>query len=102
MIDAILKKTSKMVGTIKTLTANCSILGEPIRKEINRVLLTYKNSWVKFGFSFIDLNDGSKKLMLANFKSTDNIYKRYNYYIISNREEAFRIRDFIDATFSEK
>lgn len=105
MKDLLIAKTTGMVGNcLSSLTANYSRFGSLLRKEVKKVILSQRKVWSSIAFVFSDWDSksdsfGPKRIMLANFKSVDGEYKRYNYYIINNKEEAMKVVDLIEETF---
>jgi len=100
MRDEFIKKTTGMMAhMVDDLCADFTLLGVKIREEVKKVILSKGGAWASACFLFIEKNE--KKLMLANFKSIDGIYKRYNYFIVKDKEQARKIYDLIGEWINE-
>ncbi len=105
MRDEVVRKTTGMMARFSSeLSANFERCGILMRKQIEKFVLSKGGPWTSIAFLFSNFNNDLKtydkpKMMLANFKSDNNVFKRYNYYIIKNKEEAKKICNLIKEWF---
>jgi len=105
MRDTVIRKTSGMMARLASdLTANFEVMGQKLREQIAKVTISKGGPWISIAFLFRDLKDDGKtynkpKMMLANFKSDNAFFKRYNYFLIRDKEEAQKIYNLIKEWF---
>jgi hypothetical protein len=103
MKDSISPKHSSVIGrTIADLTSDFWLFGIRMREQIGKMLIAKGGPWAALAFCFRALENGelsSPKVMLASFRSDGELYKRYSYFIIRNKEEAEKIISFVKESF---
>lgn len=106
MKDSVIRKTSGMMAQlVSDLSATFEVMGQQLREQIAKSILSKGGPWVSIGFLFRDLEDNGEtysepKMMLASFKSDNGFYKRYSYFIIKNKDEAKKVCNLIKEWFN--
>lgn len=102
MKDGIIRKTKDLCArTLEELSVECIVFGVKVREQLNRFIIAKGGPWGAVAFSFLDSGE-IPKLMLASFKSDGNLFRRYSYFIIRNKEEAKAICNIIFNCFEIK
>lgn len=100
MKDEVIRKTKDLcASTLDGISVECSILGVKVRRQLKKFLISKGGPWGALAFLFQD-NDGEEKLMLASFRSDGNLFRRYSYFIIRNKEEAEKVCKIIKESFN--
>lgn len=97
--DFIIKTLGMVSRSIDELSSNFTKCGINIRRELKKVILSKGGAWVSILFLFNENN--KEKIMLSNFKNMDGLYKRYNYFIIKDKEQARKIYNIIGRWLEE-
>lgn len=100
MKDEVIRKTKDLcASTLEAISIECNVLGVKVRHQLKKFLIAKGGPWGALAFLFQD-NSGEEKLMLASFKTDGNMFRRYSYFIIRNREEAKEICKIIGECFN--
>lgn len=99
MKDEVIRKTKDLcASTLETISIECHIFGVKVRHQLKKFLIAKGGPWGALAFLFQDYG-GEEKLMLASFRSDGNLFRRYSYFIIRNRDEAKEICKIIGECF---
>lgn len=106
MKDPFVPKNTGIRGrSLDEISADFSLLGVSLRKQLEKLVLRVGGAWATIAFKFVDFNKdfsdfGDPEIMLATFKSDGEFYKRQNYFIIKDKEMAKNILKILKEWFN--
>jgi hypothetical protein len=90
--------------SLEELNCNFSFLGQKLRKQIDKTILSKGGAWATIAFTYQEREKmgkgfGKPKIMIATFKNDMGTYKRQSYVIIKDGEIAESICNLLQTTF---